>query len=644
MTARPASSAVEAAAAEAARRFAAETLAEIEREDASIARALELAEHDRETRVRRAAAEAAAAYEAKLTQQAESHATALAAMDASSQQRAADLERRYEARIAELEQRLQAQIAELEQRHEADLADLERRHEARTAEEVERAVSSRAAADAATHAQAIAQLKGSPEWLLGDRLWNRAQLRYVGEPAARSRRRLRDLRNRAGLALAGVARRLGLKGPGAVVAACWSFPIHSQTFVYQEMSALPWAGLDYRVFCCDTNPRTELPSAFAGLWAKRLVMQTDWERGLRDLAHFRRTRPERVDALLATLAQATGRTAEALLNQPIVLTGFTFARHVELSGARYLHTYFFYDQSFLALMAAFLLDIPRGITAYADHMLGDYEFKLVPLHLQLADIVVATSARIKQELGAIGEGRVHDKIIVKPNGIDITRFRHVPPAERLALAGVPEIVAVNRIEPKKGLIHLVDAMAQLRDRGVAARVNIVGGVDVNTPTSAACHRELVARIDALQLAEVVVLHGVKQQHEFAPIAARSRVFVAPYVEVGNGDKDGIPTALLEAMSTGLPVVATDAGSITEAARDGIEALIVPQRDPNALADALQRLLTDRDLYLRMADAARARAVNEFDITVTERRLHERIAQRLAPTSPSASASARRAAL
>jgi glycosyltransferase involved in cell wall biosynthesis len=129
-----------------------------------------------------------------------------------------------------------------------------------------------------------------------------------------------------------------------------------------------------------------------------------------------------------------------------------------------------------------------------------------------------------------------------------------------------------------------------------------------------------------------VLHGVKQQHEFAPIAARSRIFVAPYVEVGSGDKDGIPTALLEAMSTGLPVVATDAGSITEAARDGVEALIVPQRDAAALADALQRLLTDRDLYVRMADAARARAVIEFDITVTERRLHERIAQHLAQTA------------
>ncbi len=408
------------------------------------------------------------------------------------------------------------------------------------------------------------------------------------------------------------------------MAACWSFPIHSQTFVYQEMTALAWTGFSCRVFCCDTNAKDELPAAFSGLWDQRLVMQTDWDKNQRDLEHFQRTRPDRVESLLAKLAGATGLTREALLNESIVRTGFTFARHVELAGAPYLHTYFFYDQSFLGLIAAYLLQIPRGVTAYADHMLGDYQFKCVPLHLELADIVVATSRRIKTELGAIGGGRFDDKIIVKPNGIDVARFPLVAPETRLAAGGVPELIAVNRIEPKKGLIYLVEAMGLLRARGVAARLNLVGGADVHTPASADCYRELVARIEALQLGDAVVLHGVKQQHEFAPLMARSRVFVAPYVEVNTGDKDGIPTAVLEAMSTGLPVIATDAGSIHEAVADGVEGIAVPQRDPERLADAVAQLLGDPALYIRMSHAARQRAVGEFDIHVTERRLHERI--------------------
>ena len=476
----------------------------------------------------------------------------------------------------------------------------------------------------AARADEIARLRSSPEYLLGDRIWNRAGGVRIGRPMVKALHTLRDRRNRMSLGLGRLAHSVGLAKPQAVVAACWSFPIHSQTFVYQEMQALAWAGFSCRVFCCDTNPKHELPAAFSGLWDQRLVMQTDWDANQGDLEHFQRTRPDRVASLLDKLAGATGLSPEALLNESIVRTGFTFARHVELAGAPYLHTYFFYDQSFLGLIAAYLLQIPRGVTAYADHMLGDYQFKCVPLHLELADIIVATSRRIKAELGTIGGGRFDDKIVVKPNGIDVARFPLVAPETRLAAGGVPELIAVNRIEPKKGLIHLIDAMGLLKARGVAARLNLVGGADVHTPSSADCNRQLLARIEELQLGDAVVLHGVKQQHEFAPLMARSRIFVAPYVEVTTGDKDGIPTAVLEAMSSGLPVVATDAGSIHECLTDGVEGLAVPQRDPERLADAIARLLTDHALFTRMSHAARQRAVGEFDIHVTELRLHERI--------------------
>jgi len=276
-------------------------------------------------------------------------------------------------------------------------------------------------------------------------------------------------------------------------------------------------------------------------------------------------------------------------------------------------------------MAGWLLELPRGITAYADHMLNDYQFKLVPLQIELADVVVATSARIKTELSALSGGRFDDKIIVKPNGVNTARFPYVPAATRLADEGEPELVSVSRIEPKKGLIHLIEAVALLQQRGVRVRVNIIGGVDPHTPSSAECHRELVARIAECGLGDRVILHGSMQQAEFIPIMARSRAFVAPYVEVSTGDKDGIPTAVLEAMSCGLPIVTTTAGSITEAVTHDVEALVVPQRDAAALADAIDALLTDRARYIRMSDASRLRATTEFDARVTEQKLHDRIA-------------------
>ena len=473
----------------------------------------------------------------------------------------------------------------------------------------------------------IARLYSSPEWIVGHALWNVAGLSHLGRPAMRGLRMLRDSRNRLRLMLGRGAGRIGLSRPRVVVAACWGFPIHSQTFVYQEIQALESAGLDSLVFCCQTNPKSELAPAFADLWPRRVVLAADRTLQQRDLEYFHRTRPDRVEKLLTRIGEATGLETEALLQDPVVMMGFTFARHVELSGAAYLHTYFFYDQSFMALMAASLLAIPRGITAYADHMLRDYTFKCVPLHLELADIVVATSRRIKSELSAIGGGRFDEKIIVKPNGIDTTRFPLVAAHDRLKAE--PALIAVNRVEPKKGLIYLVEAMGILKSRGHAVRLNLVGGADPHTPGSAGYLRELTARIDALGLADGIVLHGMKQPQEFIPLLARSRVFVAPYIEMASGDKDGIPTAVLEAMATGLPVVATDAGSITEAVTDGVEAILVPQRNPVRLADAIERLLMDRTMYTAMAEAARLRAVSEFDVHVTERRLHDRIRASLA---------------
>jgi glycosyltransferase involved in cell wall biosynthesis len=99
--------------------------------------------------------------------------------------------------------------------------------------------------------------------------------------------------------------------------------------------------------------------------------------------------------------------------------------------------------------------------------------------------------------------------------------------------------------------------------------------------------------------------------------------------MGSGDKDGIPTAMLEGLASGLPVLTTDSGSILEVVTTEIEGIVVPQRDSNAFAKALQRLIDDPALERRMAKAARARFDREFDIRVTEVRLHERVAKLVA---------------
>ena len=305
------------------------------------------------------------------------------------------------------------------------------------------------------------------------------------------------------------------------------------------------------------------------------------------------------------------------------MQGCTFARMAELAGAKYIHSYFFYDQSFMAMQAAWLLDLPRGVSCYADHMMNDYPWKFVPLHIELCDVIVATSARIKRELSQLSGGRFDDKILVKPNGVDGDRFTaHKRPTRKVEEPF--EVLSVSRIEPKKGLTYLVEAIAMLKEKGHRVIAHVIGSKDPHSKGSLEYAAEFEDCITRHGLQDQVILHGMMKQEDLAPILKRSRAFVAPYVEMGSGDKDGIPTAMLEGLASALPVVTTDSGSILEVVRDGIEGLVVPQRDSMAFANALQKLIDDPALERRLAKAARARFDKEFDIRVTEKRLHARV--------------------
>ncbi len=464
------------------------------------------------------------------------------------------------------------------------------------------------------------RLARSREFRSGNFLWNKMPLGYLSRRGKKWYRRFVDAKDRA---LMTFKRRRKAEGT-AVVAACWHWPIYSHTFVYQEMIGLTHMGLAVKMFHWELGDTGQLHKAFGYLADHRTQLQPIRENHVRDKAHFEKTKPGRLRAFLELVGKRTGRKVEELEQESIVLQACTFARMAELAGAKYLHSYFFYDQSFMTMLAAWLLELPRGVSCYADHMLDDYAFKLVPLHVELASVVVATSARIKKELSAMTGGKFDDKILVKPNGVDGARFPPVVRNDRKA--GDPfEVISISRIEPKKGLTHLVEAIAELKKRGHKVKAHVVGSKDQHSKGSLEYAADFERRIAELGLQEEVILHGMKMQEDLPPILQRCRAFVAPYVEMGSGDKDGIPTAMLEGLASGLPVITTNSGSILEVVDHQVEGLVVPQRDSMAFANALELLIKDPAVERRMAKAARARFDRDFDIRVTEKRLHERVA-------------------
>ena len=480
-----------------------------------------------------------------------------------------------------------------------------------------------ARASAALHAERE-RLLASREFRTGDLVWNRMRLAEASRRLKKWYRRLCDLGSRLALRGAGL---FGRK-PTIVVASTREWPLYYHTFVYQEMLGFRDRGWRVRLFHWDRTARWQSHAAFASLRSGSVRLQPIEDVHRRDLRHFDRTRPGRLDAFLQQVSRHTGRAVAELREDPLVLRACTFARLAELARPRYLHSYFFYDQAFMAMQAAWLLGLPRGVTCYADHMLADHPLKLVSLHLELADVLVASTARVAEELRGLCGPEHHAKIVVKHNGVDGAR---IPRVSRRGGSNDSRLVvlSVSRIEPKKGLLHLVEAVLVARTRGVDVTVHLVGAHDPQDRDAVAYHRELVDRIARAGLTDRFVLHGALPQESLPPLREQCDAFVAPYVELPSGDKDGIPTSLLEAMAAGMPVIASDASSIPEAIQHDQDGLLVPQGHPEALAQAFERLAADPSLRTRLADGAHERFRAQFDVRVTEAPLHARVAQVLA---------------
>ena len=173
------------------------------------------------------------------------------------------------------------------------------------------------------------------------------------------------------------------------------------------------------------------------------------------------------------------------------------------------------------------------------------------------------------------------------------------------------ILSVARLVEKKGLGHLIMAADILRRRGRCFQVEIIG--------SGPQQQALENQVTRLGLNDCVRLVGAQTHDMVCRAYQRASIFALPCVVAGDGDRDGIPNVLLEAMGSGVPVVSTPVSGIPELIESERDGLLVPPNDPARLADALDRLLTSAELRERLGRAARVQIEAHFslDRTVTQ---------------------------
>jgi colanic acid/amylovoran biosynthesis glycosyltransferase len=187
-----------------------------------------------------------------------------------------------------------------------------------------------------------------------------------------------------------------------------------------------------------------------------------------------------------------------------------------------------------------------------------------------------------------------DRIAVHHMGIDLSRFKFTVP--RMPTVDQPvRVVSVARLVEKKGLPYAIRAVAALRLGGFDIALDIVGDGPLRS--------SLDSLIAELGMSNAVRIIGARSRDEVARVMAGAHLFAAPSVTARDGDMEGIPVALMEAMASGVPVVATRHSGIPELVEDKVSGLLVPERDTGALAAAFRWLVEHPERWMAMALAA-----------------------------------------
>lgn len=226
------------------------------------------------------------------------------------------------------------------------------------------------------------------------------------------------------------------------------------------------------------------------------------------------------------------------------------------------------------------------------------------------DLFLSVCESLKERL--IQAGCAEEKIVVHYDGIDCSKFEYV---QRKREPGEPlKALTIARLVEKKGVAFAIDAVSRLLSKGEKIEYRIVG--------DGMLREELQQSIDSRGVAGQIKLLGWKTHEEVKMLTEESHILVAPSVTGEDGDQEGIPNVIKEAMASGLAVISTLHSGIPELVTDGVSGLLVPERDATSLADALTYLIRHPEMCNEMGQAGRRQVEEKFDIHCLNRQLEE----------------------
>jgi len=389
------------------------------------------------------------------------------------------------------------------------------------------------------------------------------------------------------------------------------FPKHTETFVLNEILEVQGHGVDVSIY-----PLLREHDSVLQPGAAELVDRAHYQPFLawsfvRSHARFLRRRPRAyLSSLVHLVRDNIGKPrflAAGLVLFPKIVHA---AAQIGSRGIDHVHCHFARHPALAGLIISRLTGIPYSFTAHGSDVHVDRRMLCRKLAEARFAITISEFNRavIEADCGAVPRS----KLATLHVGVDTGIFSPDRDGRATSATEPLRVVCVGTLHEVKGQVHLIEACALLRDRGVGVSCRLVG----RGPDEPMLRRT----IERLGLKDIVTLVGALARDGIIDELRHADVLVAPSVVSARGQREGIPVVLMEAMSCGLPVVASRLSGIPELVEHEDNGLLVTPARPDELADALARLAHDGELRQRLGNEGRSTIEREFDLRKNVERL------------------------
>jgi glycosyltransferase involved in cell wall biosynthesis len=388
----------------------------------------------------------------------------------------------------------------------------------------------------------------------------------------------------------------------------WRFPVLSQTFIQREIEALRESGLSV-VVVADAPQGSEILDESM----KSLTIYTKYLLPMEEklLSKYRKyfflKNPLLYLNLFFYVVTHKYRKYKNL-NRDLS----TFSQAVYLAGVlkenniNHVHSPWANRNAFISLIASKLLGIPYTVQARAYDIHRKENLYILRSILENAEFIVTNTQYNESYLKGLLKIKDWGKIHIIYNGVNLQQFN--PKSNERNSPKLPVILSVARLTEQKGVIFLLKACKILKGKGYSFSCEVIGA-----PVDASYHLKLKILHRKLGLEDCVFFLGSQSFNTVMEKYKNADFVVLPCLIAEDGSRDITPNTLIEAMAMKLPVISTDITGIPEIVDNGLNGILIPPCDENALAEAMVTLIDDYSLRKKFGENGMNKIIDKFDI-------------------------------